>query len=245
MQSRNYFQQSFQNYPIKVIISTSHNSSSTASNVLFRQETTRRVEFTPRMRNARGCAEFVWCLARVSPESRVGREFYLLVCLSPKLGTTRSLNCSSDQFNQDFVGPVTRFFFFVDEDECRTEMANCGQHAYCTNTPGFYNCICFYGETKNNRKRPCSKRREDICKNVKCDERTRCTLDGDCDCKSGFLDLSKVQYYHHGDFGSWSMLPAKCVLDTRCSVITLLAFKAKLNYICNCLNMNTKRFTQY
>ena len=125
-------------------------------------------------------------------------------------------------------------------------MANCGQHAHCSNTPGFYNCSCFDDQTKHYRKRPCSKRSEDICKNVKCDERTRCTLYGKCVCKSGFFDRRMGgQYRHLTHFGSRSMLSPKCVLDNRCSVITLLAFKAKLNYICNCLNMNTKRFTQY
>ena len=157
----------------------------------------------------------------------MGREFYLLVYLSPKLGTTCSLSCSSNQFNQDFVGPVTCIFSLVDENECRTEMANCGQHASCKNTPGFYNCSCLDGRTKHARKRPCSKRTEDKCKNLKCHETTSCDDLGRCTCKSGFQRSMTVAW--NNPFGinylftssSTSAVPVVCVLKTYCSVIAL------------------------
>lgn len=171
--------------------------------------------------------------ARLSSESRVGREFYLLVYLSPKLGTTCSLSCSSNQFNQDFVDPVTCIFSLVDENECRTGMANCGQHASCTNTPGFYNCSCRYGRTKHARKRPCSKRIEDNCKNLKCDKTTRCGYRSRCTCKSGFYEAQHMMSYQL--YRSYDRLdvynfyrsrysprdPLVCARRTGCSVITL------------------------
>lgn len=169
--------------------------------------------------------------ARLSSESRVGREFYLLVYLSPKLGTTCSLSCSSNQFNQDFVDPVTCIFSLVDENECRTGMANCGQHASCTNTPGFYNCSCRDGRTKHARKRPCSKRIEDNCKNLKCDKTASCGYRGRCTCKSGLYEYSST-LLPHGPYDRLDVYnfyksrsshpdPLYCIRRTRCSVITL------------------------
>ena len=171
--------------------------------------------------------------ARLSSKSRVGREFYLLVYLSPKLGTTCSLSCSSNQFNQDFVDPVTCIFFLVDENECRTGMANCGQHASCTNTPGFYNCSCRDGRTKHARKRPCSKRIEDNCKNLKCDKTTSCGYRGRCTCKSGFypLIMMNTHYKYYARMSDYPFYRSSfrysppdrlvCARPTHCSVITL------------------------
>ena len=162
----------------------------------------------------------------------MGREFYLLVYLSPKLGTTCSLSCSSNQFNQDFVGPVTCIFSLVDENECRTGMANCGQHASCTNTPGFYNCSCRDGRTKHARKRPCSKRIIDNCKNLKCGTRRSCGYRGRCTCKSGFYEHMRRGVYRHFDrldvynfyrsrYSTQGPFKFICARQTRCSVITL------------------------
>ncbi|XP_015748264.1 PREDICTED: uncharacterized protein LOC107328062 isoform X2 [Acropora digitifera] len=86
-----------------------------------------------------------------------------------------------------------------DENECRTGMANCGQHASCTNTPGFYNCSCRDGRTKHARKRPCSKRIEDNCKNLKCDKTTSCGYRGRCTCKSGFYQHMMSPHYKSYD----------------------------------------------